>query len=186
MKQDIFVFDSVLSDPFGYRRQALASEFRSIDFGHVVFHGIATGQDFAGELIRWIAQRFPHLASTLTFFRKSPLGQSEPNMVHTDTDMGEWTGILYLNPEPPSEDGTAFLTHRASGDVRSFGKQDRQTEWNDISRWDLRQRVAAQFNRLVMFPADFFHARAIESNYGQGNEARLIQVVFGKGNLTWQ
>lgn len=182
----VHVFDNVVADPNAYRAKVLASEFRSIDFGHVVFHGISTGQEFASELIRWIAQHFPHLASTMTFFRKSPLGQAEPNLVHTDVDMGQWTGILYLNPVPPAEDGTAFMTHRETGAIRSFGTNDRAGDWKDTSKWSLWHRVPAAFNRLVMFPADYFHSRAIESNYGAGDDARLIQVVFGTGELSWQ
>lgn len=42
----------------------------------------------------------------------------------------------------------------------------------------------AAAGRLLLFPAPCFHSRAILENYGTaGDDARLIQLVFGTGSL---
>lgn len=173
------VFDNVLPDPIAYRNVALRSEFRTVDFGHIQFHGISATEPMALLLPQWIAAQFPALRSTLTFFRRSPLNQVEPNFIHTDGDMGDWTGILYLNPDPPQGDGTDFWAHIPTGSIH--GAQ--QTDWKDSSKWRQWHHVEAAFNRLVMFPSRYFHSRAIRSNYGANDGARLTQVVFGTGAL---
>lgn len=73
--------------------------------------------------------------------------------------MGRFTGIYYLNPEPPAGDGTAFW--------RRYG--------ND---WKMTRLVPARFNRLLIFRAGLHHSRALFDNYGHGDGARLIQVIF--------
>jgi len=173
----IAVHDRVLADPVTYRAAALSMPFRSVDVGHAVFEGIAPCLD--PSLSAWFEAMYPQLTAGLTFFRKSPAGQPEPNFIHTDVDMGDVTAILYLNPHPPAEDGTTFWRHRETGQTASdqvlageFGK--------DLSAWEPWRTVPAAFNRCVVFAAPYFHSRAIEANYGDGDEARLIQVLFAK------
>lgn len=178
----IRIVDGALRDPDAYRAAALAGEFRSYDFGHCVFHGINAAPP-STELINRIHELRPELVPLLSFLRKSPLGQIEPHYIHTDIDMGDWSAILYLNPSPPAEDGTSFWTHRETGAIESTVPHERSGEGRDPSAWILRDRVAGRFNRLLLFPSSYFHSRAIHDNWGAGDEARLIQVVFGKGVL---
>jgi hypothetical protein len=180
------VLDNVLPDPMAYRRAALGAEFKSIAIGQAVFHGIGRNGDFS--LPRWIEGQYPTLQSGVTFFRQSPLGQQEPNFIHTDLDMGEWTGILYLTPDPPAEDGTTFWRHRQTGEIGSVALTDEARleewfEWREPDKWEPWHRVQAVFNRLMLFPARYFHSRSIAANYGDGDDARLIQIVFGTGEL---
>ena len=175
------IFDDVLPDPQAYREQVLKLDFRSYDFGNCVFHGIATGGPGA-QLEKWITTRYPSLKPNLTFFRKSPLGQVEPHFIHTDVDMGEWSALLYLNPDQKQGDGTSFWTHH-TGAIESPIPHERSQEGRDPSNWTLRERVVAKFNRMLMFPSSYFHSRAIFENWGDGNGARLVQVVFGTGVL---
>jgi hypothetical protein len=155
----IAVFDDVIQEPDTYRQKALASQFGSVSFGEVTFHGVAPAPD--DEMGSWFAQRFPMYEATVTFLRKSPLGQAEPNFIHSDEEMGDVTAILYLNPNPPKEDGTVFWKRHKNA-------------------WESTEKVDAKFNRAVVFDAPLYHSRAIERNYGSGNEARLIQVLFAK------
>lgn len=180
------VYDDVLPDPAEYRRAVLASPFQSITIGPAVFHGIGLFKDLAFPT--WLAQRYPTLQPTLTFCRQSPAGQAEPNFIHTDMDMGDWTGILYLTPEPPAEDGTTFWRHRETGAVASAVTYDEARlqecfEWRDLSKWEPWARVPAKFNRCVVFPGRLFHSRSIPENFGAADGARLIQVVFGTGDF---
>jgi hypothetical protein len=180
------VVDDVLADPVAYRAQALAGRFGTVIVGDVAFHGIQIATDMT--VPAWIHTHDPALMPTLSFFRQSPAGQREPNYVHTDRDMGEWTAILYLNPTPAPGDGTTFWRHIATGATASLTRDDvalldEQRAWRDLAQWEPAVRVEAKFGRLVIFPADRFHSRSIQENYGTGEAARLIQVVFGIGEL---
>lgn len=181
----IQVFDHVLPDPLAYRQSALAHSFETVEVAPgVLFRGIAlTGNP---TLSTFIAEHFPSLEPTLTFFRRSPAGQLEPNYIHTDRDMGEWTAILYLNPQPPSGDGTIFWRHKATGALESKADEE-LCVWRDRSQWEPVEEVEARFGRIAVFPAARFHSRSLLENYGEGNEARLIQVMFGRGEVeSWR
>lgn len=178
----IRIFDDVLLEPERHREEALRAEYLSYDFGHCVFHGIATGGP-TSKLLDFIHAVDSKLEPTLTFFRKSPLNQPEPNDIHTDVDMGDWTALLYLNPAPPKEDGTTFWTHKATGEISSAIPHERSIEGLDRDAWSLREHVAGRFNRVLMFHSVLFHSRSILENYGAHDSARLVQVVFGKGEL---
>lgn len=179
----IRIIDNALSNPESYREKVLALDFKSYDFGHCVFHGIAV-QGPSGELLQRIHEDLPDLKPTLTFFRKSPHGQVEPHFIHTDIDMGQWSAILYLNLIPKEGDGTCFWEHRETSAVESLVPHERSEDGRDPDNWVMRQRVDAKFNRLLMFPSSYFHSRSIHENWGDGNDARLIQVAFGTGALT--
>lgn len=152
----ITVLDDVLDDPHAYRAQALAQDFRDVTIGPDTFRGIAPCP--SGDVAAAAAEALG-AEPVLSFFRKSPAGQHEPNFVHSDEGMGRFTGIFYLNPTPPRGDGTTFYERRGEG-------------------WTSAQHVPARFNRLLLFSAEIPHSRALFDNYGQGDEARLIQVVF--------
>lgn len=176
------VLDNFLPDPEAYRARALELEYKTLTFGDEPHHGIAMPCD--GELPLRIAENFRGgLTPTLSFFRKSPRGQQEPLFIHTDLGMGDWSAILYLNPQPPPQDGTAFWIHLGTNAHESRIAHERTAEGTSPSGWKPWRVVSAKFNRLLMFPSSFFHSRAIFENWGEGDGARLTQVVFGKGEL---
>lgn len=184
MTPEIHVFDDVLADPAAYRAAALAQPFGDVPIANVTFHGIAPAP--SDELLAWVNAHFDPGPAVTTFLRLSPRGQEEPNYIHTDRDMGSWTGILYLNPDPPAGDGTTFWAHQPDGAQVSEGHEtfDGQLAewlaWRDLAQWQPWRTVAAAFNRLVLFPAGCFHSRALADNYGDGPDAaRFIQVMFG-------
>lgn len=180
----IHIIEDVLPDPVGYRERMLRSSFETMNFGEAgVFHGIARSDELGTVLPALITQRLPQLISKLTFLRKSPYGQVEPNFIHTDSGMGDWTGILYLNEKPAAGDGTDFWRHWDTGFVEPNGGDEKTADWKDSAKWNRWHHVEAKFNRLLLFKAPLFHSRAIFENYGSGDDARLIQVVFGTGNL---
>lgn len=173
MTRQIAVYDDVLARPDRYRQWALQQPFGSHQLGPDLWRGIAPVSD--PTLAIHLARRMARARVDLTFLRKSPEGQPEPNFIHSDAGMGEWTAILYLNPHPPAEDGTTFWREKASGDT--FG----EAEGRDLSPelWEPWHHVEGRFNRLLVFKSLLFHSRALLANFGAGDEARLIQVAFG-------
>lgn len=188
MDPRVIVKDDFLLNPETYRREAISRQFTSRQFGSVVFRGIADAGTDSPVAVA-VESTLPYSIATLSFFRKSPQGQPEPNFIHTDADMGDWTALLYLTQNPPPEDGTVFWNDRASGLPEGTVNNWHQYG-NDPERWIKSRTVRAKFNRLVIFPAQLFHSRAIHGNYGAGDGARLVQVVFGKfadgRGSTWQ
>jgi len=176
------VWDNVIPDPAAYREAALAQPFGDfVAAPGVVFHGIAPA---GPQLPAILAERAPGHQPTLTFFRQSPAGQREPNWIHCDRDMGDWTAILYVTADPPPEDGTTFWRRRTTGARGSVATTPdayhrEALAFRDDALWEPWQTVQARLNRLVLFQAALFHSRAIVENYGAGRDARLIQVVFG-------
>lgn len=75
--------------------------------------------------------------------------------------MGDLTAILYLNDEAPDSDGTTI-----------YDKDD-----------DKICTFFSKFNRLVIFDSYLKHSRNIYENFGDGESARLIQVVFLKEKI---
>lgn len=180
----LIVVDDLLPDPAVYRAAALALPFQDIEAGPIVFHGMAPIG--ASPLSGWLADTYS-LVTTYAAFRLSPAGQEEPNYIHTDRDMGDWTAILYLHPDPPAGDGTTFWRHRETGAIASTATADdlpaEWLAWRDRDRWAPWRTVAAAFNRLLLFPAPYFHSRALYDNYGTAAEGRLIQLAFGTGTF---
>jgi hypothetical protein len=181
----IRVFDDVVADPHTYRAAALAQPCGEMTSGAVTFKGLAPIG--ASPLSAWLKAEYG-LTPTFETFRLSPEGQDEPSFVHTDRDMGDWTCILYLNPDPPATDGTTFWKYRATGAIASSAETDdaqhaEWVNWRDTAQWEPWHTVQAVFNRAILFPAPYFHSRAIFANWGAGLDARLIQLCFGTGSL---
>jgi hypothetical protein len=174
----IRVHDDVL--PADYRAFARDRPFGSVSIGAATFHGIAECREEGKD---------PQARPTLTFFRQSPAGQLEPNYVHTDRDMGDWTAILYVTDDPAPGDGTTFWRHRDTGATASTATTEAEfraewQQWRDLGRWTPWHAVRAAPSRLLLFPAPCFHSRSIFENYGiAGEDARLVQLVFGTGSL---
>lgn len=178
----LVVHDDVLQDPQAYRTMALAQRFQAVRDGPVTFQRIAPCAD--PTLPMWIARTYPQLTPTLSFFRQAEQDQAEPHYIHTDASMGDWTAILYLNPEPPVEDGTVFWRSKDTGWVAGMAVDNCESQhWFDNTKWTQWAYVHGLFGRLVLFPSPLYHSRAIRENYGHGDDARLIQVCFGIGVL---
>ena len=174
----IRVYDDVLPDPMEYRRRALARPFGDVTLGPDTFRGIATPPD--NRLTDRFAALRPALSPVMSFLRKSPEGQPEPNFIHSDADMGTATGIYYMNPDPAQGDGTAFWRLSRSGAIGGAWTPEIAEAAKSEDGWTRWNSVEACFNRLVVFPADWFHSRALLDNYGSEDKARLIQVVFAR------
>ena len=150
----IEIIDNVISDIDSYRDEILSNGFSEYDTPAGLFKGVnQRGND---ELVEHLKALYPNYKVSLNMVRQSPYGQEEPNFVHHDSDMGEVTCILYLTKNIDKLDGTTLYN-----------------EDNTISAI-----VKARTNRLVIFPSYILHSRNILKNYGEGDDARLIQVCW--------
>lgn len=147
-------FDNVLSHPKEYVQDILKFGFHDYFDGWKTFKNIQARNDDEFEKI--VLDLFPEYDAKWNFVRKSPLNQEEPNFIHTDEMMGDITVILYLSENHPENDGTTLY--------------DSENKPMCV--------VHSKFNRAVAFDSDCPHSRNIFENFGEGDDARLIQVIF--------
>lgn len=153
---DILVVDDVIDNVDQYVSDILSGDFIDVFDGEKIFKGIQPRDTDALSL--YINNKYPNHVITYNFIRKSPEGQIEPNFIHTDEMMGDRTVILYLSKKENKLDGTTLYDN----------------DGNPILI------VNAKYNRMFTFNAEIPHARNIYENFGQGDESRLIQVIFLK------
>lgn len=152
---NLFLRDDVLKDPHTYVREIFKYGFQDVSDGINTFKGIQP-RDYQDEFAEYVLKFFSGYEIAWNFVRQSPYGQLEPNYVHTDENMGDITCILYLNEYTPSSDGTTM--YDKDGVVACI--------------------VSSKFNRMIAFNSVTPHSRNIFENFGEGEKARLIQVIF--------
>ncbi len=114
---------------------------------------------------------------------------------HPHVDPVDMAGIVYLNPG--LEIGTSMFRHLPLGlaALRTEEEYKRYHEWLDAEGertqpetyaigndgiWGHLHTITGKFNRLAMYPGNFFHSIAMSDVAGDGslNQARLTQRIF--------
>jgi hypothetical protein len=107
---------------------------------------------------------------------------NDRSWIHSDNDLTNWAGIIYLTPNAPETSGTCFYKFKdgtMNSDESRFLKTDdeRQLYCRDMTKWSKVDIVGNVFNRLVLFDSRRFHA---SMDYFGDNikNGRLFQVFF--------
>jgi len=156
---NLITFENVLKDPVAYVEDIHKHEFQDIADGHNTFNNIQLRDD-NDEFANYVLELFPDCRVNINFIRKSPFNQQEPNFIHTDEMMGDITCILYLNEEAPNMDGTTIYDNNNKPLLTMYSK----------------------FNLMIAFDSGSPHSRNIFENFGLGEQARLVQVIFLNSN----
>ena len=106
---------------------------------------------------------------------------SDRSQIHADK-RNNWAGIIFLTPDAPVSAGTAFyrfydgtMSQEDSNLLRNQETIDRFTQ--DLTKWDLVDRVGNVFNRLILFDARNYHMDL--DYFGDTKEnGRLFQIFF--------
>ena len=154
---NLITFDDVIKDPKAYVSDIHNHEFQDLADGDNIFRNIQSRDNY-DEFARYVTELFNGYKVNVNFIRKSPLNQVELNFIHTDEMMGDITCILYLNEDAPENDGTTIY-------------DDNNTPLVTIQ---------SKFNRMIAFDSDAPHSRNILENFGEGESARLVQIIFLK------
>lgn len=101
--------------------------------------------------------------------------------IHTDK-WNNWAGVIFLTPDAPVSAGTAFYKFcdgsSCQEDTNILKNQsiiDRFSQ--DLTKWELVDRVGNVFNRLILFNANNYHMSM--DYFGDTKEnGRLFQVFF--------
>ena len=93
-----------------------------------------------------------------------------------------WAGLLYLTPDAPASSGTAFYRYcdgtatKQEMEIRG-NKAHIDEDSQDMTKWEMVDRIGNVFNRLVLFNSHRFHMSM--DYFGTTNEnGRLFQVFF--------
>jgi len=105
----------------------------------------------------------------------------ERSWIHAD-GWNNWAGVLYLTPDAPLSAGTAFYRFNngeySEEDVKLLNTKDQIDKFSqDLTKWELVDRVGNVFNRLILFNSKRFHMSM--DYFGDTKEnSRLFQVFF--------
>jgi hypothetical protein len=105
----------------------------------------------------------------------------ERSWIHAD-GWNNWAGVLYLTPDAPLSAGTAFYRFKNgeySEEDAALLNTTEQTDncSQDLTKWELVDRVGNVFNRLILFNSKRFHMSM--DYFGDTKEnSRLFQVFF--------
>jgi len=154
---NLITFDNIIKDPLSYVSDIHLHGFQDVADGEYVFKNIQP-RDNNDEFAKYVSKLFFGYKVDLNFVRKSPLNQEEPNFVHTDEMMGDITCLLYLNEQAPEDDGTTIYDEDKKPLLTMYSK----------------------FNRMIAFDSNAPHSRNLFKNFGEGQTARLVQVIFLK------
>jgi hypothetical protein len=151
----LILMDNILPNVDRYVDKIYQEEFYDFQDGNNTFRNIQIRPN-TDLFCKFLSDLFPQFFVSLNIVRRSPYMQEEPNFVHTDEEMGDFTCILYLNKNHPDDDGTTIYDDDGNPSMI----------------------VKSKYNRMFCFDSRLPHSRNLYENFGEGKDARLIQVVF--------
>lgn len=183
------VIDDFYVSPYEVREMALAQEFevrgnypgqRTIPFlSQSIFDIIQNAMRYAGgAILDWEMSPYTGAFQYTTSWDRS--------WIHADQTTS-WAGVLYLTPNAPLSAGTGLFRHKETGldsapknpdgsyNIELLSKINKDAQ--DYTKWEMTDRVANKFNRLVLYRGDLFHCSL--DYFGQDKyDGRLFQTFF--------
>ncbi len=125
-------------------------------------------EPFAGKILNWNEVN----GLTGSFQYTTSL---ERSWIHVD-NYNTWAGVCYLTPDAPVSSGTGLFKHKASNTMYNLNRElDGETQ--DMTKWELVDRIGNLYNRLILYRADIYHTSL--DYFGNSLEnGRLFQVFF--------
>jgi hypothetical protein len=96
--------------------------------------------------------------------------------IHSDYN-NMWAGVCYLTPNAPLSGGTALYLHKETNSRKSIGSVDYGVDAYDYTKWEVVDRVANVYNRLILYPGNLFHA-SVDYFGSDLQTGRLFQTFF--------
>lgn len=123
----------------------------------------------------------------LSFFRLNLADTVVPHWAHTDTIMADYAAFVYLSRPEDCRGGTAIVEHVTGMRTHPRTKTEVslwREDTNRPERWRPVTLSPMRFNRLVILPADLFHAATPTGFGSSATDGRLVWVTFFslKGN----
>jgi len=188
MRISPIVIDDFYVDAYRVREMALNEDFsvsgnypgvRTTPFlNQSIFDIVQKSIEFAGGKITSWENEYTGAFQFTTSKDRSWIHADETTM---------WAGVCYLTPNAPLSAGTGLFRHKETGlefvPKNPDGSYDRELmkliyrDSQDMTKWELTDRVANKFNRLVLYRGDLFHMSL--DYFGQDKyDGRLFQTFF--------
>ena len=189
MEVSTIIIDNFYIDPYETRDYALSLEFdvqgnypgnrtKSI-FNQSVYDVIQNAVfNAGGNITRWDIDQYTGSFQYTT--------AKDRSWIHADQTT-TWAGVCYLTPNAPLSAGTGLFRHKETGLESAPRKSDGTYDYDllnkvnmdsqDMTKWEMTDRLANKFNRLVLYRGDFFHMSL--DYFGQNKyDGRLFQTFF--------
>jgi len=179
MKTNMIVVDEFYNNPNDVREFALAQEFdvtgnwpgtRTKTFINESTKETIQKilQDVSGNVTDWQAND----GYTGSFQLTTSMDRS---WIHADS-YNTWAGVLYLTPDAPLSGGTGIFRYKKTGSMMEDGT-DLSGVTQDMTKWELVDRVGNVYNRLVLYRGNNYHMSL--DYFGKDKEdGRLFQLFF--------
>lgn len=133
---------------------------------------------FSGEITYWSDDEYNGAYQYTT--------QRERSWIHADSTTS-WAALVYLTPDAPLTGGTGLFRHKRTGlevaPKLPNGEYDYKLldsiyiDSQDMTKWDMTDRLANKYNRLVMYRGDLFHT-SLDYFGTDIEDGRLFQTFF--------
>jgi hypothetical protein len=186
----IYVSDSFLSDQWysSTRDELLKAEFTEVMVGDKSFHvQMPTGQFTSMVEDKISMLEGSKITNILSFFRLATDEIDTDWRIHSDLKINgtqpDRAVVLFMSPPDPDRDlnGTAFWSHIEYGHKLPSGTDDSEfdrmilEDANDIEMWKLNSVIGHMENRLISYPASYFHSKYPNIAWGR---KRIVYVMF--------
>lgn len=123
------------------------------------------------------------ISCSTMFLRLSVEGVKAPHQAHTDTSMGQYGFMLYLNRLEDCLGGTSFVRHKESGLSHHPINQKQADIWKRdhsiTDAWSVTDMFEMLPNRACVFNTDIMHRSEPVGGFGKdAKDGRLVLICF--------
>ena len=166
-----------------------SQEFIPVDVGNAFFHVQPSNKTFDDYVIEKLEKiEGKKLSNITSFFRVATDKLDASWRIHSDLivngEKPDRALVFYLSPKKRTDlHGTAFWNHHVHGEKLFDNCTNEEydnmikSDSNDLTKWKLRQVVDYKPNRLVSYPANYFHSNYPNEGWKEG---RKVFVMFYK------
>lgn len=133
---------------------------------------------FYGDVIYWSEEQYTGAYQYTT--------SRDRSWIHADQTT-KWAAVCYLTPDAPLSAGTGLFKHKPTGLTMAPKNEDGSyndellkeiyADSQDMTKWEMVDRLGNVYNRLVMYRGDHFHMSL--DYFGQDlYDGRLFQTFF--------
>ena len=189
MQLSAFIIDDFYSDVDELREFALQQ-----DFGVKGNYPGNRTKSFLNDSIKETIERIisPHYGKVTRWAEEQYTGAfqyttaQDRSWIHADQTT-KWAGVCYLTPDAPLSAGTGLFRHKPTGITMAPKNEDGSynrellneiyKDSQDMTKWELVDRFANKYNRLVLYRGDHFHMSM--DYFGRDlYNGRLFQTFF--------
>jgi len=187
MDLNFIIIDNFLDDPDRVRRDALSLDF---DLIQESVPGVRTSAALVGDHQTEVETKIKTILGgeivwdwTQASFKFQSCQEGTETWIHKDSpekDQGEWSGILYLNPNPNHDSGTAcYLSPDIAYQYFLAHGMDPETAPEDFAHGSIIDMGAGNvYNRLVLYRGKELYHSSILPGFGDTLETSRLTQTF--------